>query len=78
MVSLLYTVIIMILSRYRYRPVTVPLQFTVLRYGPLPFFLKGYRPLPFVTDRDTSGTCVTERYKRYIPLQALQNVTDRY
>ncbi len=65
----------MISSRYRYRPVTVPLQFTVLRYGPLPFFLKGYRPLPFVTDCDTIVTCVTERYMRY---PTLHNVTDRY
>jgi hypothetical protein len=61
----------MILLRLRYRPVTVPLQFIVPRYGPLPFFLKGYIPLPRVRDRDTIVTSVTERYKRYRPLQAL-------
>ena len=59
----------------RYRPVTVPLQFIVPRYGPLPFFLKGYIPLPSVRDRDTIVTCVTERYMRY---RTLQSVTERY
>jgi len=45
----------MILSRYRYHPVTVPLQFTVPRYGPLPFFKRlqtvtlRYGPLQSVT-----------------------------
>jgi hypothetical protein len=75
----------MILSRYRYRPVTVTLpslyslQSSVTdRYR---FFLKGYRQLPFVTDRDTIVTCVTERYMRYRTLHALPNatcVTERY
>ncbi len=68
----------MILLRLRYRPVTVPLQVILPRYGSLPFFLKGYIPLPFVTNRDTIVTCVTERNMRYRTLQALQNVTERY
>jgi hypothetical protein len=41
------TVKIMILSRYRYRPVTIPLPFLGLRYRPLPFFVQRYVPLPY-------------------------------
>jgi hypothetical protein len=59
----------MILSRLRYRPVTVPLQFMGLRYRPLPFLNQRYPRLPCVTDRDTSVT------KRYRTLHALPNVT---
>ncbi len=54
------TVLIIILFRYRYRPVTVfgpPLQNVTV-------FLKGYIPLPSVRDRDTIVTCLTERYIR--------------
>ncbi len=64
----------MILLRLRYRPVTVPLQFIVPRYGPLPFFLKGYIPLRTVTQSLhalPNVTCVTERYKRYKRYRAL-------
>jgi hypothetical protein len=61
----------MILSRCRYRPVTV--------FGPpllnVTLFLKGYIPLPSVKDRDTIVTCVTERYMCY---RTLPNVTERY
>ena len=69
------------MSRYRYRPVTVPLQFTVLRYGPLPFFLNvtdRYPSLRTVTQAVhalPNVTCVTERYMRY---RTLHNLTDRY
>jgi hypothetical protein len=65
----------MILSRLRYRPVTVPLQFLGLRYRTLPFLDQRYPRLSCVTDRDTS---VTQRYMRYRTLQALPNVTERY
>ena len=64
------TVKIMILKRYRYRPVTVPLP---SRYRPvtvpLPFWALRYRPLPF------SGQRYTTLHQRYRPLQT---VTDRY
>jgi hypothetical protein len=62
----------MILSRYRYRPVTVPLP---SRYRsvtvPLPFLGLRYRPLRTVTERYgpllnvTNVTNVTKRYQRY-------------
>ena len=61
----IFTVIIMILSRYRYRPVTVP--------------------LPLQRYRDPSSATVTEHYwplrtvpQRYLTLQALLNITERY
>ena len=68
----MFTVIIMILSRYRYRPVTVPLQFLGLRYRTLPFLDQRYPRLSCVTDRDTS---VTQRYRA---LQNVTSVTERY
>ena len=67
------------MSRYRYRPVTVPLPFWALRYGPLPFSGQRYPTLLIVTDRYTN---VTHRYPplpivthRYPPLPT---VTHRY
>jgi hypothetical protein len=75
----------MILSRLRYRPVTVPLQFLGLRYRTLPFLDQRYPRSPCVTDRDTSVTKrsltlhallnVTSVTERYRALQALQSVT---
>ena len=53
------TVIVMILSRYRYLPVNVPLQFWALRYRSLPFSGQRYSKLRNVTYRVTS---VTDRY----------------
>jgi hypothetical protein len=50
----------MILSRYRYRPVTV-----TDRRPPLHTVTDRYRPFPIVT----------KRYMRFRTLQALQNVT---
>ena len=67
-----YTVKVMIMSRYRYRPVTVPLPHrdrpvTVL--GPtLPTVTVFGPTLPNVTQRDIN---VTDRY-RILPLLALQ------
>ena len=62
----------MILSRYRYRPVTVtalPLQ--RYRDSPLTTVTQRYRPLPNVTDRYPTLPTVTDRY-RILPLLALQ------
>jgi len=61
-----YTVKVMILFRYRYYPVTVPLQSQ--RYRPLLTVTDRFPPLPNVTG-------VTERYMRYRTLHALPNVT---
>jgi hypothetical protein len=68
----------MILSRLRYRPVTVPLQLLGLRYLPLPFWTnvtQGYPALWTVTQALPNVTSVTERYKRF---RTLQSVTERY
>ena len=73
----------MILSRLRYRPVTVPLPW---RYRPVTVPLPSrYRynvtvtdrrpPLHTVTDRYGPFPIVTERHMRY---RALQSVTERY
>jgi hypothetical protein len=61
----------MILSHFRYRPVTVPLPLQRYRDRPSATVTDRYRALPNVT----SVTCVTQRYKRY---RALQNVAERY
>jgi hypothetical protein len=59
---LVSTVMLMILSRYRYRPVTVPLP---SRYRPvtvpLPFLGLRYRPLPILDQRYPRLPCVTDR-----------------
>jgi hypothetical protein len=55
-----YTIKVMIMSRYRYRPVTVPLP-------------SRYRFRAIVTLRDIIVTDLTDRY-RILPLQALQTL----
>jgi hypothetical protein len=73
----------MILSRYRYRPVTVPLP---SRYRPVTVPLPSrYRFWVSVTDRYRFWTNVTQGCpalrtvpQRYLTLQALLNVTERY
>ena len=50
------------MSRYRYRPITIPLTFVALRYRPLPFY-------PTLHNVTSTLPTVTYRYR------SLQNVT---
>ena len=68
----------MILSRYRYRPVTVSLP---SRYRYNVTVTDRRLPLHTVTDRYRPFPIVTKRYMLYRTLQALQglqSVTERY
>ena len=58
------TVKVMIMSRYRYRPITVPLPFC-------PYVIDRYRFRANVTQRYATLPTVTDRY-RILPLLALQ------
>ena len=56
---ILITLKVLIVSRYRYRPVTIPLPFWGLRYRPLLTVTDRYRSLPNLTV--TCVTSVTDR-----------------
>ena len=61
----------MILSRYRYRPVTIPLPLQRYRDSPSATVTDRSPPLPNVTERYRTLPTVNDRY-RILPLLALQ------